>query len=83
LIVLLVLLLDGASSHPVGAILLTVLIFGGVEGLFVDLLGVLGEVVLDAVRKLGDLLVRHLASSFGSTLGRGAPLAEEFSVTGT
>jgi hypothetical protein len=59
LIVLLVLVLDGAPSHAVGAVLLTVLIFGGVEGLLVDLLGSLGEVVLDAVWQLRYLLVRY------------------------
>src|ERR671910_369219 len=78
LVILLVLVLHGAPGYPVGAILLTELILGGVEGLLVDLLGVLGQVVLDVVRKLRDLLVGHL-SSFGS-LGRGAGLAEEFLV---
>src|SRR5215203_934510 len=78
LLVLLVFLLYGAPGYAVGAILLTVLLFCGVEGLLVDLLGVLWQVVLDVVRKLGDLLVGHL-SSFGS-LGRGAGLSEEFLV---
>jgi hypothetical protein len=33
-----------------GAVLLAVLILCGVEGLFIDLLGVLGEIVLHVVR---------------------------------
>jgi hypothetical protein len=78
LVVLLVLVLHGAPGDPVGAIFLTVLLLGGVEGLLVDLLGVLWQIVLDVVRKLRDLLVGHL-SSFGS-LGRGAGLSEEFLV---
>src|SRR5918995_3698721 len=78
LLVLLVLVLYRAPGDPMGAILLPVLILGGVEGLLVDLLGSLGQVVLNVVRKLRDLLVGHL-SSFGS-LGRGAGLAEEFLV---
>src|SRR5215203_2069221 len=78
LLVLLVLVLHGAPSDAVGAVFFTVLILCGVEGLLVDLLGVLGQIVLDVVRKLRDLLVGHL-SSFGS-LGRGARLAEGFLV---
>src|SRR5215218_9030178 len=78
LIVLLVLVLHGAPGHSVGTILLAILILCGVEGLLVDLLGVLWQIVLDVVRKLRDLLVGHL-SSFGS-LGRGAGLSEEFLV---
>src|ERR671911_1225169 len=62
LVILLVLVLHGAPGYPVGAILLTELILGGVEGLLVDLLGVLGEIVLDVVRKLGYLLVGHIDS---------------------
>jgi len=41
LLILLVFLLDGAPSDPVGAVLLAVLILRGVEGFLVDLLGVL------------------------------------------
>src|SRR4028118_2169905 len=41
LVVLRVLLLHGAPGRGVGAALLAVLIFGGVQGLLVDLLGVL------------------------------------------
>jgi len=59
LVVLLVLVLHGAPSDAVGAVLLAVLILCGVEGLLVNLLGSLGQVILDAVRKLGDLLVGH------------------------
>jgi hypothetical protein len=66
LLVLLVLVLYGAPGDAVGAILLAVLILRGVERLLVDLLGVLGQVVLDVVRKLGDLLVGYL-SSLGSS----------------
>ncbi len=61
-----------------GAVFFTVLILSGVEGLLVDLLGVLWQIVLDVVRKLRDLLVGYLFS-FGS-LGRGAGLSEEFLV---
>src|SRR5215210_4213383 len=50
---------NGAPGHAVGAALLAVLLLGGVEGLFVDLLGVLGQVVLHVVRQLRDLLVGH------------------------
>src|SRR5215204_3075335 len=50
LIVLLVPILHGAPGHPVGAVLFSVLILCGVEGLLVDLLSVLGEVVLDIIR---------------------------------
>src|SRR5215218_7608835 len=57
----------------------TVLLLCGVEGLLVDLLSVLGQIVLDVVRKLCDLLVGRLSSSLGS-LGRGAGLSEEFLV---
>src|SRR5215213_1747987 len=60
LLVLLVLLLHGAPGYPVGAVLLSVLILCGVERLLVDLLSVLGQVVLDVVRQLSDLLVGHL-----------------------
>jgi hypothetical protein len=42
----------------------------------------IGQVILDALWQLRDLLVRHLASSFGS-LGRGARVAEKLPVTGT
>jgi hypothetical protein len=78
LVVLLILVLHGAPGDTVGTILLTVLLLCGVEGLLVDLLGVLWQIVLDVVRKLRDLLVGYL-SSFGS-LGRGAGLSEEFLV---
>jgi hypothetical protein len=64
LVVLLVLLLNSAPSDAVGAALLAVLVLGGVEGLLVDLLGVLGQVVLHAVRQLRDLLVGHLDLPF-------------------
>src|SRR5215212_4432139 len=83
LVVLFVFLLYGAPGDAVGAVLFTVLILCGVERLLVDLLGVLGQVVLDVVRKLSDLLVRHFASSSVSSLGRGARLAEELPVSGT
>src|SRR5215203_6366713 len=82
LLVLLVLVFYRAPGDAVGAVLLAVLILRGVEGLLVDLLGSLGQVVLDVVRKLGDLLVRHFASSFWS-LDRGACVDEELPVTGT
>src|SRR5215212_3878075 len=59
LLVLLVLVLNCAPGNAVGAIFLAVLLFGGVEGLLVDLLGSLGKVVLDAVWQLRYLLVRH------------------------
>src|SRR4028118_886883 len=55
LVVLLVLVLDRAPGRGVGATLLPVLVFRGVEGLLVDLLGVLGQVCLDVVRQLRDL----------------------------
>src|SRR5215211_3530205 len=58
-LILLILVLNCAPGNTVGAIFLTVLLFGGVEGLLVDLLGSLGKVVLDVVRKLCDLLVGH------------------------
>jgi hypothetical protein len=45
LLVLLVLLLHGAPGDAVGAVLLAVLLLGGVEGLLVDLLG-LGRLFL-------------------------------------
>src|SRR5215210_9350032 len=60
LIVLLVLVLYSAPGDAMGAVLLSVLILCGVEGLLVDLLGVLGQVVLDAVGQLRNLLVGHL-----------------------
>src|SRR5918995_2562897 len=60
-IIFLVLLLYGAPGDAVSAIFLTVLIFGGVEGLFVDLLGVPWQVVLHVVRQLRYLLVGHPA----------------------
>ena len=59
LIVLLVLVLYRAPGDAMGAVLLAVLILCGVEGLLVDLLGSLGQVVLDVVRQLGYLLVRY------------------------
>jgi hypothetical protein len=40
----------------------TVLVLGGVEGLLVDLLGVLGNIILHVIRQLRDLLVGHLDS---------------------
>src|SRR5215212_2748773 len=58
-LILLVLVLNCAPGHAVGAIFLTVLLLGGVEGLLIDLLGVLWQVVLDALWQLRDLLVRH------------------------
>src|SRR5215217_6770748 len=58
-VVFLVFLFHGAPGDAVGAILLPVLVLCGVEGLFVDLLGVFGEVVLDVIRQLGYLLVGH------------------------
>src|SRR5215203_1822686 len=64
LVVLLVLVLHGTPGNAVGAIFLTILILCGVEGLLVDLLGVLGQVVLDAVWQLSDLLVGHLDRPF-------------------
>jgi len=42
-----------------GAVLLAVLLLRGVEGLLVDLQGMLGEVILHAVGQLGDWLVGH------------------------
>ena len=42
-----------------GAVLLAVLILCGVEGLLVDLLGSLGQLVLDAVWQLRYPLVRY------------------------
>jgi hypothetical protein len=78
LVVLFILVLHCAPGDAVGAVFFTVLLLGGVEGLLVDLLGMLWQIVLDVVRKLRDLLVGHL-SSFGS-LGRGAGLSEEFLV---
>jgi hypothetical protein len=59
LLILLVLVLYGAPGYAVGAVLFSVLILCGVEGLLVDLLGSLGQVVLDVVRQLGYLLVRY------------------------
>src|SRR5215213_5776810 len=50
LIVLLVFVLHGAPGYAMGAILLSVLILCRVEGLLVDLLGSLGQVVLDIIR---------------------------------
>jgi hypothetical protein len=66
LVVLLVLVLDGAPGDAVGAVLLTVLILCGVERLLVDLLGVLGQVVLHTIWQLRDLVVWHPCYSFGS-----------------
>src|SRR5215208_6146061 len=82
LLVLLVFVLYGAPGYPMGAILLAVLILCGVEGLLVDFLGVLGQVVLDVVRKLRDLLVGHrvLLGSSAISLSGGTPLAEELFV---
>jgi hypothetical protein len=45
----LVLLLDGAPAHPVSAVLLTVLLLGGVVRCPVDLTRVIGQVPLYAV----------------------------------
>src|SRR5215213_9816447 len=59
LLILLVLVLYCTPGNAVGAIFLTILLFGGVEGLLVDFLGSLGKVVLDAVWQLRYLLVRH------------------------
>src|SRR5215216_4992357 len=59
LLILLVLVLNCAPGYAVGAIFLTVLLFGGVEGFLVDLLGSLGKVVLDTLWQLRYLLVRH------------------------
>src|SRR5215203_5353524 len=70
LLVLLVLLLHGAPGNAVGAVLLAVLILCGVEGLLVDLLGSLGQVVLDAVWQLSDLLVGHRVLLGGSPISR-------------
>src|SRR5215211_6526987 len=50
LLLLLVFVLHGAPGHTVGAVLFSVLILRGVEGLLVDLLGVLGQIVLDVIR---------------------------------
>jgi hypothetical protein len=50
LLVLLVYLLYGAPGDAMGPILFSVLILRGVEGIFVDLLGVFGQVVLDVIR---------------------------------
>src|SRR5215208_6374630 len=58
-LILLILVLNCAPGNAVGAVLLAVLLFCGVEGLLVDLLGVLGQVVLDALWQLRYLLVRH------------------------
>ena len=66
LVVLLVLLLHGTPGDAVGAALLAVLLLGRVECFFVDLLGVFGKVVLRAVGKLRDLLVRHRSPFSGS-----------------
>jgi hypothetical protein len=52
LVVLLVLVLDGAPGDAVGALLLAVLLLGGVVGRPVDLLPMLGEVVPHAVRQI-------------------------------
>jgi hypothetical protein len=60
LLVLLVFLLHSAPGDAVGAILLSVLFLRGVEGLLVDLLCFLGEIVLHIIRKLRDLLQRLL-----------------------
>jgi hypothetical protein len=46
LVVLLVRILHGAPGYPVGAALLPVVLLGRVEGLLVDLLGVLGRLFL-------------------------------------
>jgi hypothetical protein len=48
-VALLMLVLYGATGYAVGAVLFSVLILCGVEGLLVDLLCSLGQVVLDAV----------------------------------
>src|SRR5215208_6654059 len=82
LIVLLVLVLYRAPGDAVGAVLLAVLILCGVERLLVGLLGSLGQVVLDVVRKLCDLLVGHrvLLSSGAISLSRGTRLTEELLV---
>src|SRR5215216_4115626 len=60
-LVLLVLLLYGAPGDTVSTILFSVLLLCGVERLLINLLGVLREVVLHAVRQLRYLLVGHLA----------------------
>jgi hypothetical protein len=65
LVVLLVLVLDGAPGDAVGAFLLAVVIPGGVVGRAVDLLRVLGKLVPHAVRLIAQILVRHLASCSG------------------
>src|SRR5215216_3934162 len=82
LLVLLVLVLYRAPGDAMGAVLLSVLLIRGVEGLLVDLLGSLGQVVLDIVRKLGDLLVGHrvLLSSGAISLSGGTRLTEELLV---
>jgi hypothetical protein len=48
-LILLVLLFYGAPGDPMGAILFAVLLLRGVERLFVDLLGVLWDVLLHTV----------------------------------
>src|SRR5215208_6182414 len=60
-LVLLVFLLYSAQGDAVGAILFAVLLLRGVEGLLVDLLRFLGEIVLHIIRKLRYLLVGHPA----------------------
>src|SRR5215208_3597508 len=82
LIVLLVLVLYSAPGDAMCAVLFSVLILCGVEGLLVDLLGVLGQVVLHVVRKLCDLLVGHrvLLGSGAISLSGGTPLTEELLV---
>jgi len=52
--------LDGPPRDAVGAALLAVMLLGEVEGFLVDFLGVLGQVVLYAVGRLRDHLVRHI-----------------------
>src|SRR5829696_5559760 len=84
LLVLLVLVLYSAPGDAMCAVLFSVLILCGVEGLLVlvDLLGVLGQVVLHVVRKLCDLLVGHrvLLGSGAISLSGGTPLTEELLV---
>jgi hypothetical protein len=61
LLVLFVLLLHRAPGYPVSALLLPILLFGGVERFFVYLLGVLGEVLSHALRQIAQTVVGYLS----------------------
>ncbi len=59
-VILVILLLDGGPGDPVGALLvLVVLLPGAVERFLLDALSVRREIVLDRIRQVSPVPVRH------------------------